>query len=57
MGAWSMNTAPSKLSKTEIYERLLDCRTQLWTENPSDLTTMVDLELDGKDVPVEMFFK
>jgi hypothetical protein len=55
--AWDMNTALSKLSKTEIYERLIDHRTQLWTENPSDLATMVDLELDGKEVPAEMFFK
>jgi hypothetical protein len=55
--AWDMNTALSKLSKTALYERLIDHRTQLWTENPSDLATMVDLELDGKEVPAKMFFK
>jgi hypothetical protein len=55
--AWDMNTALSKLSKTEIYERIIDHRTQLWTENPSDLASMVDMELNGEEVPAEMFFK
>jgi hypothetical protein len=54
---WSLNEAISKLTKTSIYERMLDVSTTLWMDNPRDIADMVEYELRGEDVPVDRFFK
>ncbi|MDR0825312.1 MAG: hypothetical protein LBN74_09480 [Prevotella sp.] len=54
---WTLNEAISKLTKTSIYERVLDIDTKLWMDNPRDIAEMVMCELRGEKIPPSYFFK
>jgi hypothetical protein len=51
------NEAISQLTKTTIYDKLLDVSTKLWLDNPIDITNMVMYELRGEKIPLELYFK
>jgi hypothetical protein len=53
---WSLNDALSNLTKTSLYERILDTSTSLWKDNPRDIADIVEYELRGEEAPIELFF-
>jgi hypothetical protein len=54
---WSFNDAVSSLTKTNLYEMLLDVSTQLWMDNPIDIADLVMYELRGEEAPIERYFR
>jgi hypothetical protein len=53
---WSVNEALCAVSQLEIYTRLKDPKTSLWTSNPMDLAVMVETELAGEKIKEESYF-
>jgi hypothetical protein len=53
---WTFNHALEELSQLDIFDRLSDERTKLWTESPVNLADMMEIELRGETVGPEWFF-
>jgi hypothetical protein len=53
---WDANVALSKMSKTSLYERLVDSTTGLWKDNPLDLADLFDRLFNGEVLTASDFF-
>ncbi|MDR3242947.1 MAG: hypothetical protein LBT34_03350 [Clostridiales Family XIII bacterium] len=53
---WTVNRTLEETSQLDIFDRLSDVESALWTENPVDLVEMVETELRGEKPAPEMFF-
>jgi len=53
---WTINETLEKFTSLEIFERLQEPDSSLWTTNPLDLTDMVETELRGETIEPERYF-
>ena len=53
---WTMNDTLERLSQLDLFERLQEPETSLWTSNPVDIADMIEAELRGEEVDVSRFF-
>jgi len=53
---WTFNRAIEELSLLDIFDRLGDENTKLWTEGPVNLADMIEIELRGETIGPEWFF-
>ena len=53
---WTINETLEKLTTLEIFDRLQEPDTSLWTTNPVDLADMVETELRGEEIAPERYF-
>jgi len=53
---WSTNETLENISFLEIFDRLQDPDTSLWTTNPVDLAEMVETELRGERIDPACYF-
>ncbi|MDR3304884.1 MAG: hypothetical protein LBS85_02475 [Clostridiales Family XIII bacterium] len=54
--AWTINRTLEEISQLDIFDRLSDVDSALWTENPVDLAEMIETELCGEKLAPELFF-
>jgi hypothetical protein len=54
--SWGANETLSKMSKTSLYERLVDSGTGLWKDNPLDLADLFDRLFAGEQLTFADFF-
>jgi hypothetical protein len=54
--AWSLNETLSKMSKTGLFERLLDPDTKLWMDNPLDIADLFDKLFEGRQLTLADYF-
>jgi len=53
---WTINETLEKLTALDIFERLQDPDSSLWTTNPIELAEMVETELRGETIEPERYF-
>ncbi|MDR3295590.1 MAG: hypothetical protein LBT26_07160 [Clostridiales Family XIII bacterium] len=53
---WTINRTLEEMSQLDIFDRLSDVESALWTENPVDLAAMAETELRGGKPAPELFF-
>ena len=53
---WTFNYTFEELSQLDIFDRLSDVNTSLWTESPVNLAEMMEIELHGETIGPEWFF-
>jgi hypothetical protein len=54
---WTINQTLDEMSRLDIFDRLSDVDSLLWTESPVDLTEMVETELRGEEIDPAYYFK
>jgi hypothetical protein len=55
--SWTINQTLDRISELEIFDRLSDVESSLWTESPVDLTEMIETELCGDTIDPGFYFK
>lgn len=53
---WTINKTLEELSQLEIFDRLSDVETSLWTESPVNLADMIEIELNGGHIDAGYYF-
>jgi len=53
---WSFNHTLQELTQLEIFDRLNDLDTSLWTESPVNLAEMMEIELRDETIGPEWYF-
>jgi len=55
--AMPLNKAISLFSKSRVFELLINSKTELWIDNPSDIADMFDMETNGDPIDPAYYFK
>ena len=53
---WTINETLETISQLDIFGRLQDPATSLWTSNPVDIADMVETELRGEEIDAARYF-
>ena len=53
---WTINDTLERISQLDIFERLQNPETTLWTSNPVDLADMVETELQGETIDISRYY-
>ena len=53
---WSINETLERISQLEVFGRLQDPATSLWTSNPVDIADMVEIELSGNKIDIGRYY-
>jgi hypothetical protein len=53
---WTINDTITRVSQLEVFDRLCDTETGLWTESPLNLAAMIDTEWRGDTIDPDDYF-
>ena len=53
---WTFNHALDEMSQLDVFDKLSDENSKLWTESPVNLAEMMEIELRGETIGPEWYF-